>query len=121
MGVQSNVLAPNIPFVPGDTSPCPNDPDNCDNYAQCMVPYTNLSFCSSPTQAPLVRYQFLYPLGTNGPNGNIPMGTDLDVVLDNGLAAGANNIEIYPQDIFTGGSPNNDPAIATFNQEVGAP
>jgi hypothetical protein len=112
MGVQSNVLAPNIPWVPTQVNP-PGNP----NYAEGCIPYTNLRFDTTPTQVPLVRYQFLDPLGTNGPNGGIPMGTDLDAVLDNGLAAGANNIEIYPSD-QTYGWPGNgyNPAMAAFNK-----
>jgi hypothetical protein len=117
MGVQCNELAPNIPWVSGDTPP--GNP----NYAEGYIPYTNLRFDSSPTQVPLVRYQLLFPLGTNGPNGTTPMGTDLGAVLTNGLHAGANNIEIYSSDQTYGwtGSGIYNPAMATFNQEVGAP
>jgi hypothetical protein len=46
----------------------------------------------------------------------------LSDVLTNGYTAGANNIEIYPSD-QTDGWPGNgyNPAMAAFNQEVGAP
>lgn len=117
MGVQRNELAPNIPWVKGDTSP--GNP----NYAEGYIPYTNLRFDSSPTQVPLVRYQLLFPLGTNGPNGTTPMGTDLGAVLTNGKHAGANNIEVYPSDpSYVGtGSQTSEGAIAIFNLEVGAP
>jgi hypothetical protein len=98
MGVQSNALSPSKPDL---------------TFRTAHFPYTNLTIKPAPTQAPLCRFQSLAALG------DPRMGISLAAVLNNAYNAGAKNVEIYPSDPTYGG--NNDPAIAAFNKEVGAP
>lgn len=99
MGLESNALSAGYPNL---------------NVPQPVFPHTILQITTPPTQVPLSRYQLLYPIGTPRMNG-----ATLSTVLSNGLAATANNVEIYPSDPTSG--PDAHQGILNFNEAVGAP